>query len=55
MTEPYCAVCRHHVDMAERHVEVEAETLAEDAPEQEAYVFHLRCWDSVAAGWGRAG
>lgn len=49
----YCAVCRQPVDMASRHVELEAETVTEDAPEREAYLFHLSCWDSVASGWGR--
>jgi len=39
--------------MGQRHVEVDSETLAEDVPEQEEYVFHLDCWDSLSAGWGR--
>lgn len=55
MTAPYCAICRRHVDMGQRHVEIDAETLAEDAPEQEHYIMHTRCWDHVASGWGRSG
>ncbi len=34
----YCAVCRQTVDMASRHVELEAETVGEDAPEEESYL-----------------
>jgi len=49
---PYCAVCRHEVDPAERHVTVDATTKAEDAPETESYYFHLECWDSISSGWG---
>jgi hypothetical protein len=41
--------------MAERHVEIDAETLGGAAPEQEHYIMHVRCWDSVAAGWGVPG
>jgi len=37
--------------MASRHVELEAETVGEDAPEQESYLFHLPCWNSVTEGW----
>jgi len=49
---PYCAVCRHEVDPAERHVTVDATTKAEDTPETESYYFHLECWDSISSGWG---
>lgn len=53
MTEPTCGICRQYVDMSQRHVEVDAETVAEDVPEEDYYVFHLACWDSLSAGWGR--
>lgn len=53
MNHTYCAICRNHVPMDQRHVEIEAEALGEDVPEQERYVMHLDCWDSVASGWGR--
>lgn len=53
MNDSYCAVCRNHVDRSQRHVEVEAETVAEDVPEQEFYLFHLSCWDSISSGWGK--
>lgn len=53
MSEPYCGICREYVAMDQRHVEVDAETLGEDVPEEEFYVFHLDCWDSLSAGWGR--
>ena len=48
-----CAICREVVAMDQRHVEIEAATVAEDAPEEEYYVLHLSCWDSVGSGWGR--
>jgi len=48
-----CAICREHVAMDQRHVEIEAATLGEDRPELEDYVLHLACWDSVGSGWGR--
>jgi len=53
MNNHYCAICRNPVDMGSRHVEIEAETVGEDAPEQESYVMHLSCWDSLSSGWGR--
>jgi hypothetical protein len=53
MNRHYCAICRDTIDMSTRHVEVEAETLGEDAPEYESYLFHLSCWDSIASGWGQ--
>ncbi len=37
----YCAVCRQTVDMASRHVELEAETVGEDAPEEESYLVFI--------------
>lgn len=39
--------------MASRHVEMGAKTVAEDAPEQESYLFHLDCWNSITEGWGQ--
>lgn len=53
MSEPFCGICRRQVDMGARHVEIEAETLGEDIPEEESYVMHLSCWDSTSSGWGR--
>ena len=45
----YCGICREYVPMDQRHVEISAETIAEDVPEQESYVLHLDCWDSLSA------
>lgn len=53
MNKAYCAICRNPVDRSQRHTEVDAETVGEDAPEHESYLFHLSCWDSVSSGWGR--
>jgi len=51
MTGYYCAICRRTVSMDQRHVEIEAETVAEDAPELESYLAHTDCWRSVSEGW----
>jgi hypothetical protein len=37
--------------MASRHVEMGAKTVGEDVPEEEAYLFHLDCWNSLTEGW----
>ncbi len=56
MTEPYCAVCRRQVAPDQDHVRIEVETVrTRDRNEQDSYVMHARCADSVLSGWGRPG
>lgn len=49
----HCAICREYVPQDQRHVRVSAETVVEDRPEEEFYLLHLSCWDSLSAGWGQ--
>jgi len=48
-----CAICRDYVPLDQRHVEIKAETVGEDQTEEDYYIMHLSCWDSLASGWGR--
>jgi hypothetical protein len=53
MTTLYCAICRGRFEPDQDHVKVDAELLRiDDRNEEELYVFHPTCWNSLTDGWG---
>jgi len=52
MTTLYCAICGGRFQPDTDHVEIDAERVMMEYPnEKEMFVMHTDCWDRLTGGW----